>query len=152
MCIKYYLYKFRPSHNLRVTSGHIMANKISVFQNIALTLSAFATCLLLTLAAPVELNNKNNNEEKVGTRFFPGAGYSGFYPGMYPGGFPAAYPRAYPEAYPGVYPDVYGREFNLRDPSIGYPLGGCPTRAIVFYNNKNGNTPPGSKAASGARN
>jgi hypothetical protein len=122
-----------------------------VFQNIILTFSAFATCFLITLAAPPKFNNENN-EDKVGMRSFLGAGYPGFYPGIYPGGYPMAYPGAYTGFYPGAYPNIYGRPFGLGYPPIGYPLGGYPGGPFSFYSNKNGNIPTGSKAASNARN
>lgn len=137
--------------DLTLTSRPIKAHYVFVFQNLILTLSAFATCILLTLAAPPKFSNENN-EDKVGMRSFPGVGYPGFYPGIYPGGYPMAYPGAYNGAYPGVYPNIYGRPFGLGYPQIGYPFGGYPAGPFSFYSNKNGDTPTGSKAASNARN
>lgn len=122
-----------------------------MFQNQILTLSALATCFLLTLAGPPKFNNENN-EDKVGTRSFLGGGYPGFYPGIYPGGYPMAYPGAYMGGYPGAYPNIYGRPFGLGYPPIGNPFGVYPGGPFSFYSNKNGNTPTGSKAISNARN
>jgi hypothetical protein len=122
-----------------------------VFQNLKLTLSAFATCFLLTLAAPPKSSNESN-EEKVGMRSFPGVGYPGFYPGIYPGGYPMGYPGGYLGAYPGAYQNIYGRPFGLGYPPFGYPMGGYPAGPFTFYNNKNGNTPTGHQAAPSARN
>jgi hypothetical protein len=137
--------------DLTVTSRLIKAYYILVFQILVLTLSAFATCFLLTLAAPQKLSNENN-EDKTGMRSFPGVGYPGFYPGIYPGGYPMAYPGNYMGGYPGAYPYIYGRPFGQGYPPIGYPLGGYPAGPFSFYSNKNGNTPTGSKAASNERN
>lgn len=141
--------------DLTVTSRPIKAHYIFVFQNVILTLSAFAICFLLTLAAPPKFNSEN--EDKVGMRSFPGAGYPGFYPGIYPGGYHLGYPGSYFGGYPGAYPNIYGRPFGLGyppigQPPIGYPLGGYPAGPFSFYSNKNGNAPTGSNAASSARN
>jgi hypothetical protein len=136
---------------LTATSRPIKAYSIFVFQKLALTLSVFATFFLLALTAPPQFND-GKNEEQVGMRSFPGAGYPGFYPGMYPGGFPMTYPGNYLGGYPGAYPNIYGQPFGLGYPPIGYPFGGYPAGPFSFYNNKNGNTPTGSKAASNARN
>lgn len=137
--------------DLTVTSRPIKLFYIFVFQNLILTLSAFATCFLLTLAAPPKFNNENN-EDKVGLRSFPGVGYPGLYPGIYPGGYHLQYPGSYFGGYPGAYPNIYGRPFGIGYPPIGYPMGGYPAGPFSFYSNKNGNAPTGNKAASNARN